>query len=247
VKDSSGFVHCHPVSQAESLAKHWETISKNIHTSYVVSRMESLRALLSPLIPRTRNEAASLLSELPKNSQSKWQACLTIEELRQALASTNMNSNPGEDSISYEMIKFRGDIFNKFLLNFYNYCWATGIFPQLWKSGIVIALPRQSDAINVNEFRPISLLLCVGKLFEKIISERLRFFMERSGIFNNSQFGFRTNRSTTEQLTRIVQFIHNGWEQGMDTIFVSFDVKKAFDSMWHDGLLFKLHQIGIRW
>jgi len=253
VKEGNGTIHSNPKQQANCLAQYWEGVSKNFHSSYeqshfdiISSKMKSMRNSISPLVPQTRREAAQILLELPKNADSKWQARLTMAELKNALSTINTKSNPGEDSITYEMIKYAGEIFQTFLLNLYNYCWATGIYPESWKRGIVIALPKQKDAINVNEFRPITLLSCVGKIFEKIVGERLKFFLERSGILCNSQFGFRTKRSTTEQLTRIVQDIHNGWEQGMDTIFVSFDVKKAFDSMWHDGLLYKLHEMGIR-
>ncbi len=253
VKDSNGITHFQQIDQADCLAKHWESISKNIHVSYdddhlekISASMNAMQSSLSPIIPPTRRDAVSLLIELPSNAASKWQSKLTMEELQSAITSMNSKSKPGEDSISYEMIKCGGEIFHTFLLKLYNYCWATGIYPESWKSGIVIPLPKQADAININEFRPITLLSCVGKVFEKIVSERLKYFLERSGILTKAQFGFRPRKSTTDQLTRIVQNIHNGWEQGMDTLFVSFDVKKAFDTMWHDGLLYKLHQMGIR-
>ncbi len=109
----------------------------------------------------------------------------------------------------------------------------------------MIAIPKTADAINVTEFRPITLLSCMGK-FERIISERLHFIFEVSNSLSPFQFGFRSNKSSSEQLVRIIQDVHNGWLMGMDTVFVSFDVKKAFDTMWHDGLLYKLNQLGIK-
>ncbi len=252
VKDRNQIVQSQPTEQAKSLATNWEFVSKNDHESYNISHfqkithaMENMKPKISPIIPRDRVEAVNMVSELPVQSGAKWQSRITLEEVENAISNSNSRSAPGDDSITYEMIKLSGSKFNMVLLNIFNYCWATGQFPSCWKKGVVIAIPKTAEAISVSDFRPITLLSCLGKLYEKIISERLRYILEVSNALSPYQFGFRSNKSSPEQLIRIVQDVHSGWEQGMDTLFVSFDVKKAFDTMWHDGLLFKLNELGV--
>jgi len=118
VMDGNGEIQSQPKLQANCLAQYWEIVSKNNHTSYnqshfdqISSSMNSLRHMFSPLIPSSINEAVSLISELPKNAKHKWQTRLTQEELQKALASINPKSKPGEDSLTYEMIKYGGEIF----------------------------------------------------------------------------------------------------------------------------------------
>jgi len=96
---------------------------------------------------------------------------------------------------------------------------------------------------NPDSYRPISLLSSISKLFEKIIHTRLLFYLNAIDIIPKFQFGFRSNHSTVQQLLRITEHINTAFEKHCHTGVVFIDISKAFDKVWHEGLLFKLKSI----
>ncbi|GFU63041.1 probable RNA-directed DNA polymerase from transposon X-element [Trichonephila clavipes] len=88
--------------------------------------------------------------------------------------------------------------------------------------------------------RPISLLPILSKLAEKIIAARLNDYLENENILVPEQHGFRPRLSTTHQLLRVVEYIKDGIDRHQYTAAVFLDIQKAFDRVWHTGLLFKL-------
>jgi len=92
----------------------------------------------------------------------------------------------------------------------------------------------------VDDYRPVTLLSCVGKVLEKIIAARIRHWVEQNNLIAVSQSGFRQGKSATDQIVHLVQYIHGNWDKNHDTAVFTFDIRKAFDTVWHDGLLWKL-------
>ncbi|GFX59792.1 RNA-directed DNA polymerase from mobile element jockey [Trichonephila clavipes] len=102
------------------------------------------------------------------------------------------------------------------------------------------SIPTGKDPTLAESHRPISLLPILSKLAEKIISTRLNDFLETNKILIPEQHGFRPRLSTTHQLLRVVEYIKEGNNMGQCTAAVFLDIQKAFDRVWHSGLLFKL-------
>ncbi|GBP33576.1 Probable RNA-directed DNA polymerase from transposon X-element [Eumeta japonica] len=94
-------------------------------------------------------------------------------------------------------------------------------------------------------YRPISLLSGLGKLFEKVLKSRLSDHLLGKGLIINEQFGFRPNHSCPQQALRLVEHISEGFKRKRKTVAVFFDVAKAFDKVWHAGLIYKLHQLQV--
>ena len=94
-------------------------------------------------------------------------------------------------------------------------------------------------------YRPISLLPTMGKLFEKLIHSRLKYETDEKNIIPNIQFGFRNGLSTNHQLARVAQIIEMGFENKKYTTSVFLDVAKAFDTVWIEGLKYKLNRLGL--
>ncbi|KAG5676799.1 hypothetical protein PVAND_006607 [Polypedilum vanderplanki] len=104
-----------------------------------------------------------------------------------------------------------------------------------------MAIPKKDkDFSNPNNYRPISLLSTVGKLFERIILNFLIHHEDVNNLFINQQFGFRSKHSTTLQIIRIVETASIGFNHNQSTGMVLLDIQKAFDSVWLNGLVFKL-------
>lgn len=125
-----------------------------------------------------------------------------------------------------------------FLLNF---LLRTGHFPLSWKIATVILIKKPGKGkTNPDNYRPISLLTSLSKIFEKVIHTRLQNYLYSADLIPKFQFGFRSNHSTVQQLFRITEYISNSFEKHCHTGSVFIDVSKAFDKVWYEGLLYKL-------
>jgi hypothetical protein len=123
----------------------------------------------------------------------------------------------------------------------FNACFKMSYFPNQWKIAKIIPIPKSKDnCTSPDNFRPISLLSCLGKCFEKLILNRLNDFEMENEIFIKQQCGFRSQHSTVHQILRITEEISFGFNKNKSTGIVLLDLRKAFDSVWHDGLIHKL-------
>ena len=166
---------------------------------------------------------------------------ITIAEIKIQLSKTRGRSAPGADGIRYPVLKQCPDIIFEYLEYIYNICLKIGYFPKAWKqaTGIMIPKPDKDPKITTN-YRPISLLSCMGKLFEKILANRIRGELEEKSFFNIWQFGYKNKRCAMEHILRLTDdtlIAHEANRVGAD---VFIDVEKAFDSVWHNGLRHKL-------
>ena len=108
----------------------------------------------------------------------------------------------------------------------------------------MILLPTEnSKIIFINNTRPISLLPCLSKVFEKCLLIYLHQWMNNNGILSSEQTGFRTNHSTTMRFIQFPQDFSEGLFQKTAALVIYVDFTKAFDQLWHGGLLYKLFRM----
>lgn len=128
-----------------------------------------------------------------------------------------------------------------------NACLAFQYYPECFKRAVIIPIYKGSGK-PVNDpksYRPVSLLCILAKILDKIILSRLTDTVEELELLPEEQFGFRSGRSTTMQVARIVHHVKEKSQRGLNTYLVSLDMKHAFDSVWHPGMVAKLHDLGI--
>ena len=94
-------------------------------------------------------------------------------------------------------------------------------------------------------YRPISLISSIMKLFERVIEQRLRSHLEHVGYINKHQSGFRKAKSTDDHLFRLSQSIMDSFKRGEHVVAAFLDIEKAFDNVWHNGLRYKIFQLGL--
>ena len=173
---------------------------------------------------------------------------INVLEITKTLQKCRNRSAPGEDQISYLILKNldRENLSNIALI--YNSCLKTGYFPNAWKQAKVVMLPKPGkDLTKPTSYRPISLLPAMGKILERIVASRLSAFLEKVDYFDENQAGFRKKRSTVDQLFKLSQSVSTALKKHKKAVGVFLDVEKAFDAVWLEGLKYKLGrpEIGI--
>lgn len=147
----------------------------------------------------------------------------------------------GPDGISNILIKNLPNNAISFLTGIFNECLKLGYFPKAWKVARVVAIPKPNkDPTLASNYRPISLLNCVGKVFEALILTKLLEYADDNSILINQQFGFRYGHSTVQQILRLIEEISFDFNKDISSGLVLLDIEKAFDSVWHAGLLYKM-------
>lgn len=163
-------------------------------------------------------------------------------EISSIISSFKSSKSPGFDQIQNILLKKLPFSLIILLTLIFNACIKTGFFPDAFKCAKVIPIPKPGKNSKLcSNYRPISLLSCLGKIFEKIISNRINNFISCNDILPQEQFGFRSHHSTIHQVCRIKNLIESNKITKKSTGMVLLDVEKAFDSVWHNGLLYKMH------
>ena len=164
----------------------------------------------------------------------------TMVELKKALIAIKDWSSPGEDALPYFIYKTAPDALLNHILLVCSNTLHCSFFPPQWKKALMIPFPKSRSPSSLSDFRPISLLSCLSKILERMTERRLSHQLETQGFIKSTQGGFRPLRSAEEQALTIVQAAHESWARKRDHLLVTLDIRKAFDTVWTQGLIWKL-------
>lgn len=171
---------------------------------------------------------------------------ISVQEIVSEIKRLNPKKSPGPDGIGAKLLRLSPNTFAFPLEKIFNHYIRRGEYPDLMKIAKVIAIYKKGNKNIPDNYRPISLLSCFNKIFEKILHRNLMLFFERQKILFIYQFGFRVLHSTTFALIETVDTIKQKLDEGNYVLGIYLDLTKAFDTVDHEILLYKLAHYGIR-
>ena len=160
--------------------------------------------------------------------------------------SLDSGKGSGPYSIPSDMLKALKANLCHPLTTIINMSFATGIYPDLLEVAKVIPVFKKGDKLLVSNYRPISLLSNINKIFEKLVYSRLYKFMEIHDCIYELQFGFRAKHSTQHALASLTELVRLALDEGKFACGIFVDFQKAFDTVDHSILLNKLEHYGVR-
>ena len=169
---------------------------------------------------------------------------ITCTEVKKAVFKLKRNKSPGFDLLPPELFLDSFELIGDLLCTLFNYIFSNNLYPESWTKGLIVPVPKKGELANVNNYRGITLTSIFSKIYSLILEERLRTWTENNNVIDDSQFGFRKNKSTVDCLY-ILQAIINRQLCGKRKLYCAFiDFRKAFDLVYRNGIWFKLCDLG---
>ena len=180
------------------------------------------------------------------SNNEEYNTPFNLDELKDAISKAH-DTATGPDEVHYQMLKHLPPKSLQALLDIFNDMWETGTFPESWELATVIPIPKPGkDHAEPNSYRPIALTSCLCKTLERMINVRLVWYLESNNLISPVQSGFRSERSTNDNLVRLETFIRDAFVAKEHVVAVFFDLEKAYDTTWRHGIMRDLHDLGIR-
>ena len=196
----------------------------------------------------TETDFKTVLKNLPTNNNAENQFTIQhtscYEEVnKNFLSLKNDCSDSGYDDIPARFIKPVADYYDIPVVHIINSCIDRKIFPRQWKTARVCPIPKVESPTCVKDYRPISILPVLSKIYERVILNQLCSFIERNNLYNETQPGFRKGHTTNTLLLKLRDDIKKAMSKSEVTVSILIDYSKAFDTIDHEMLLQKLNNL----
>ena len=193
------------------------------------------------------DDSNAVLPELPEHSYLTSLSSIAFDpqEVEEILRTLKTDKASGPDGLSNRILKELSHELSSPLCSLFNKSLSLGKFPSPYKDANVTPVHKKGDLSLVSNYRPISLLNSVAKLFEKIVFKYLYNHLQDNNMLSSLQSGFIPGDSTVNQLAYLYHIFTEALDAGKEVRTVFCDISKAFDRVWHEGLIYKLKAAGV--
>ena len=167
------------------------------------------------------------------------------DNIAKIIQNLDPNKAHGHDNISIRKLKICGSSIYKPLEMIFKQCIETGFFPSEWKKASIVPIHKKGDKQTLENYCPVSLRHICGKILERLMFNEMFNFFIKNKLISSNQSGFKPGDSCINQLLSITHEIYKSFDVGLEVRSVFLDISKAYDKVWHDGIIYKLTQNGI--
>lgn len=236
---------------------HNKQITLNINDKVLTKKVEVANAFdsffsnIPKIVTKSLNSTASGASDLLESSVAKCETefsfrYVSADYIVKTFKSLNIKSTEDLWGISTKVLGTIIVDIAPCLAHVFNKCVDEGVFPDLMKHSKLIPLFKSGSEKDPANYRPISVLPALSKIFEKIILTQLLSHFNLNGLLHCNQFGFTKGRSTTDAGILLLKHVYDAFENSQDAIGVFCDLSKAFDCVSHATLISKLKHYGVQ-
>ena len=166
-------------------------------------------------------------------------------KVRKNLLQLNTSKSKGPDGIPAIVLKTCAPELAPVLNKLFQLSYSVGIVPSSWKLAHVFPIPKKGGKSDPSNYRQIAITSLISKTMETLVTKQLLAFLETNNLLSDHQYGFRQARSTDDFLAYAVHTWSSVLESYGESRVISLDISKAFDRVWHKGLLAKLPMLGL--
>ena len=220
----------HPMSIADSLGSYFASVGDKF----------------AQKIPNPKKDVDEYIKKIHETVNSMYFQPTDKTEIKRIIAQLPNKASSGYDNISNKLLKLLKGEISEPLSDLFNTSLEQGIFPSNMKLSEVIPLHKGKSCDAPENYRPISLLITISKVLEKLVYKRVYGFLDSNRSLYTSQYGFRSKHSTDNAVTEILGKILKNLENKKYTVAIFLDLSKAFDTLEHSVIFKKLSKYGIK-
>ena len=234
IRDATGKTHHEPIDIANAFADFYQNI---YHPSNNDSFDENFKVITDMEYTRikTCNDKGDPIH-------------ISRNDIITASSSLKRRKAPGADNITNEHVLHSGSLLADCLCKLYNAVINVGCVPSQWKHGLIVPIYKggSKSKNSCNSYRPVALLPCIFKIFEKVISSKISSLPLNQSFPNVQQQGFQKDLGCLTASFNLQETLYHNLEMGSNVYIGFLDISKAFDTVWRRGFMVKLHNLGIK-
>lgn len=195
-----------------------------------------------PLTPDNINDN---IPEPTINIEQLDSPIITIDEVKKTVSKLKRNKSCDIENNVAEFFIDANDVMSSYLCEIFNYIFDNCIYPSAWSKGVIVPLYKKGDRNDPSNYRGITWVNIIGKIFSLLLRNRINKWCEDKNILNDSQFGFREGRSTCDAIFVLHTIIQKVLSKRKKLWCIFIDYQRAFDTVDRDALWVRLLQSGV--